>query len=156
MYNLTILCVPAHSSHMSTCLDISSSSVISNTLGYKLDITVSGNSSNRHSSKWGSSTYGHLHKTLFFSTPTQTLYFYIPVRQASSSYGHLFRALMVTAYESFHCNLICWRVNLIQCYYSSSLNGLWVNSASPWGRTLAEWAIDSEAMSARGITIIKF
>ena len=48
-------------------------------------------------------TYDHLHKTLFFLTPIQSLYFTFPYA-ASSSSGLLFHAPRVSAYESFHCN----------------------------------------------------
>ena len=55
-------------------------------------------------------TYDHLHKTPFFSTPIQTLYFYILV-SGSSSNGLLFGAPRVSAYESFHCNKKTqWRI----------------------------------------------
>ena len=51
----------------------------------------SGSSRNGHSRRWtGCSTYGHLHKTPFFSTPTKLCIFTFP-EAASSSYGYLFR-----------------------------------------------------------------
>ena len=51
----------------------------------------SGSSHNGHSRRrTGCSTYGHLHKTPFFSTPTKLCIFTFP-EAASSSFGHLFR-----------------------------------------------------------------
>ena len=44
-----------------------------------------------------------LHKTPFYSTAIQTLYFYILVWGMSSSYRHFFRFLRVSTYKSFHC-----------------------------------------------------
>ena len=56
----------------------------------------------------------------------------------------------MSCFEISAKNGMCFNRKLFN-NYSSSLNGLWVNS--PWDR-MVEWAVDSEAMRARGIIVL--